>query len=50
MEGFLASREQHRRNRYSDDLRQRELIEDRWGFAFDRLGYDRRSAGESAMW
>ncbi len=48
VEKFLASRVSHHRNRYSSDLRQRELVEERWGFAFDRLGYDRRSTGEGA--
>jgi len=42
MERLLGSRRKHRPNRYADEVYQRDLVDEQWGFAFDQLGYERR--------
>lgn len=44
MERFLGSRAAFQKNEYADAPEQAGLVEQHWACAFDRLGYERRSA------
>jgi hypothetical protein len=49
MERLQSSLARHRQNQYADDPLQRTLIDEHWGFAFERLGYEQRVAAVAPL-